>query len=103
MENEKMTIVLADGTEIVAVLNGNNYILDEDVDDALLSNENLANVTVNGQTYKNLTCCNHFVEGGKPHLIFRELTETEIKEAELNAQINMLTECLLEMSTMVYQ
>lgn len=103
MENEKMTIVLKDGTQLNAFLNGNNYILNEDVDDALLSDENLASVTINGQEYKDLTCCNHFMEGGKPHLIFRELTASEIKEAELNAQISMLTECLLEMSTMVYQ
>lgn len=103
MENEKVTIVLKDGTQLTATLNGNNYILDEDVDDSLLANSNLAKVTIDGHEYTNLTVCNHFTEGGKPHLILRELTDAEIREAELNEQISMLTECLLEMSTIVYQ
>ena len=30
---EKTTIILKDGTQIVAKVNGNNYILDNDVDD----------------------------------------------------------------------
>lgn len=100
---EKTTIILKDGTQIVAKVNGNNYILDNDVDDKVLSEDNLSNVVIGDVTYKNLTCCNHFIEEGKPHLIFRELTDAEIREAALKNEISMLTECLLEMSTIVYQ
>ena len=46
----KHIIILGDGTEISADLNGNNYILDSTVDDELLEDVNLIGMTIDGVT-----------------------------------------------------
>lgn len=100
---ENVTLTLKDGTKIETILNGNNYISDTDVSDDLLTDENLSEMKFGDVTAKNMKCTNHFEEGGKFHFIFSEMTEQEIKEKEMQSTIDMLTECLLEMSSVVYQ
>ena len=48
MENTIYNIILANGTEIHATLNGNNYITDDAVNIEILSDANLSNVNIGG-------------------------------------------------------
>lgn len=100
---ENVTLTLKDGTKIETVLNGNNYISDTDVSDDLLTDENLSEMNFGDETRKNMRCTNHFECDGKFHFIFAEMTEQEMKERDTQSAVSMLTECLLEMSSVVYQ
>lgn len=57
MENTIYNIILANGTEIHATINGNNYITDDAVNIEILSDANLSNVNIGGVT-------NHFQNSG---------------------------------------
>lgn len=56
MENTMYNIILANGTEIHATLNGNNYITDDEVNIEILSDANLSSVNIGGVDYKDMTC-----------------------------------------------
>ena len=58
MENTIYNIILANGTEIHATLNGNNYITDDEVNIEILSDDNLSSVNIGGVDYKDMTCTN---------------------------------------------
>ena len=62
MENTIYNIILANGTEIHATLNGNNYITDDEVNIEILSDDNLSSVNIGGVDYKDMTCTNIWSE-----------------------------------------
>lgn len=89
-----MTIKLADGTLLNNIeLNGNNYISKVPVDESLLTNLNLRRVEIIGETtevLENATLCNFWEQADGTHMIFRLLSEPELKQEELNARIEYL-------------
>lgn len=100
-------ITFADGTIIYAENNGNCYITDT----RPAFPDNLSDVTVQisngdtsrGQIYQHaevIECAN---VDGRYWFAFRELSPEELRQKELNDTIQMLTDCLLEMSETVYR
>nr|DAP05005.1 MAG TPA: hypothetical protein [Caudoviricetes sp.] len=102
-------ITLSDGTVLDNLeLNGNNYIAEGAIDNAVFK-DNLATVTITdgttAETYDDLVLRSNRVENGRSWLVFGQKTQQEKameRLAELESQNQMLTECLLEMSETVY-
>lgn len=84
-----VTIILNDNTQINAEVNGNNYIVDEVIDEAKLDRTNLVKMTIDGQEYLNMKC-QSFMEDEKQHLIFSQMSEQEIENANLRSKIEYL-------------
>ena len=90
MENTIYNIILANGTEIHATLNGNNYITDDEVNIEILSDANLSSVNIGGVDYKDMTCTNIWSEDGHTIFIIREMTEAE-----------KMKQCIIELSALI--
>lgn len=99
MENTIYNITLADETKIRATINGNNYITDDEVDNVILSDENLKNVNINNVDFHDMTCTNIWEEDGHTRFIIRELTEAEKNEKALKNKINELEKAFGTMLT----
>ena len=91
METKTFTIKVADGTRFTNVtMNGNCFIFRGAISDDLLCDENLLEVTINGEVHENMTCTNKWEEDGSTWFILRDKTEDELKEMEINARIEFL-------------
>ena len=90
MENTIYNIILANGTEIHATLNGNNYITDDEVNIEILSDDNLSSVNIGGVDYKDMTCTNIWSEDDHTRFIIREMTEAE-----------KMKQCIIELSALL--
>ena len=86
----KHIIVLGDGTQITADLNGNNYLPDSSVDDELLEDVNLIGMTIDGVIQTDMTCCNHWTDDDGEHIIFRQYSPDEVARQELEAKIEYI-------------
>lgn len=103
------TIILGDQTELTSLaLNGNNFISDQIITDETFEG-NLDHVIIRGengfQEFHDMVLLANRIIDGKSWFIIAEKTEEMKREeriAELEAQNAMLTECLLEMSEIVY-
>lgn len=73
--------------KIHATMNGNNYITDDAVDKAVLSDENLETVNIGGVDFYDMTCTNIWAEDGHTRFILREMTEME-----------KMKKCIIELS-----
>ena len=83
-------IELKNGLVIEYILNGNNYITQQDIKESDLSDLNLIGVKIDGVEQSNLTCCNFFIVEDVTHIIFRQYTYEEIERQKLNAKIEYL-------------
>lgn len=88
------TITLADGTEIKNLsLNGNNFISDTPLDASIFDN-NLQSVHITGpnvdETFKNLDIASLREDGGKCWIVLRQLSDSEIRERNTQADIREL-------------
>lgn len=103
------TITLNNGTKLENLtLNGNNFISEKIIDDAVFEG-NLKRVEISDgektTVYEDMFLASNRVDGGKSWIVLLEKTD-EMKRQEqieaLKAQNDMLLECLLEMSEIVY-
>ena len=85
-----MTIILGDGTQFEAELNGNNYMAQTPIDDELLDDINLIGMTIDGVEQENTTCAAHWTDEYGEHIIFRQYTQTELTMQDLEAKIEYL-------------
>ena len=107
MEPYIYTITLADGTVLNNLhLNGNNFISSVEVTEEDFEGK-LDTVTIecsNGQIEElnnvELIQIHHYSDGY--YFILRELSPCEIKQQERDNIIELLTDCILEMSEQVY-
>lgn len=88
------TITLSDGTEIKNLsLNGNNFIRDAPLDASLFAG-NLQTVRITGpemdETHENMELVSIRQDGGKYWFVLRELSEQELKERKMLADITAL-------------
>ena len=83
-------IELKNGLVIEYVLNGNNYITQQEIKESDLSDLNLIGVKIDGVEYSDLTCCNFFKDEDGTHIIFRQYSHEEIERQKLNAKIEYL-------------
>ena len=102
-----MTVnITIDGRTFIAENNGDCYIVGRKADIRVPEGIFDVAVTVDDPTYN---CEYHNAELIEPYSIdgrywfaFRELTSEELKQKELEKTIELLTDCLLEMSETVY-
>ena len=88
------TITLADGTEIKNLsLNGNNFVSDTPIDASIFEN-NLQAVHITGpnvdETFENLELASLREDGGKYWFVLRNLSDQELKERKILADISEL-------------
>lgn len=89
MNDTIQTITLKDGTVIHTAMNGNNYIVtDDEFDETVLTDENLSDFDIDGESMSDMHCTNIWTEDGKPRFIIRELTTTEKAQKALNSAIS---------------
>lgn len=101
MTSQDAVIRLKDGTEFEAVLNGNTYETAEPINKAKLTDANLQTVVINGVTYKNMhLICLYPWDGGSRFGI-RELTEQEIENRDLRAQLEAAEQSVAELTILV--
>jgi len=98
-----MLITLKDGNSFTAILNGNNYITQDDVSKFNFGNGNLTEVTITEdektETYTNMKCTNNWVATDGTHIIFAHRTSEEIANEKNKANIDyiaMMTEVDLD-------
>lgn len=102
-------ITLADGTEFDAHSDGiGNLICADTLDNKIFSDDNLALVTIeeNGgiSVYTNqLLRTFYYQPDGSTFIRIDEKTEMEKLKTEYETAIQMLTDCILEMSETVYR
>lgn len=89
-----MKVFLRDGSEIIATLNGNNYITKQDVSKLDFSNGNLKEMTVEDEErtdkFTNMTLCNKWDAADGTHLVFRMRTAQELADEKMRANIDYL-------------
>ena len=71
-------------------MNGNCFISNTEIEEYKLTDDNLLTVTINEETYENMTGDNLWEDNGEWWFILREKTKEELKELELNAKIEFL-------------
>ena len=89
------TITLDDGTEIKNLsLNGNNFISDTPLDVALFAG-NMKTVRITGpgteETHENMELVGIREDGGKYWFVLRDLSQQELKERKMLADIAALS------------
>jgi len=85
-----MKVKFINGFEFEAELNGNNIIPSVEVADDELKEDNLVEVYIDDVKHENMMCSNNFKVDGKQHLIFRPLTERELKDRDIEAKLEYL-------------
>lgn len=110
MEKERWSIILADGAALNGLrLNGNNFISAQEITPDLFAG-NLSKVVMEhgGQTEEHtdmelvqITPASETPDG-KWWFILREIPEEERYRKEMEQKNEMLTQCLMEMSEIVY-
>lgn len=83
---ETKQIILANGYTFNATENGNNYIPTKKIDEAELNDDNLIEVKVGDQILTNRRYVKAVCDG-KDSIIFAEISEEEIAQTKLTAQI----------------
>lgn len=88
------TVTLTDGTILEnLVLNGNNFISETPLDASIFEN-NLRTVHITGpnvdETFENLDLASLREDGGKYWLVLRSLSDQELKERSMLANISEL-------------
>lgn len=108
------TLTLADGTKLeILDINGSNYISAERVDESIFTDNLSTLVELNNETGEEIVYRNvEFIQQqywnadsiypAGWYLAFRELSPQELLNAELKAENEMLTACLLEIGDTVY-
>ena len=89
-------IIFNDKTEIIAQKNGNCYILDEEI----IFPDDLTNITIISE--EGTESIDNASVDEKYWFIFVRETEEQKQIRELKEQNDMLTECILEISEIIY-
>ena len=103
------TITLNDGTQIQNLtLNGNNFISDKIIEDAVFDG-NLDRVEISDgektTVYEDMFLASNRVDGEKSWIVLLRKTDEMKRQKQMEAlktQNDMLLDCLLEMSEIVY-
>ena len=88
--SEKHLIVLGDGTEIEAGLNGNTYLPTEPVDDELLDDLILIGREIDGVEQFDMTVADHWTDNDGERIVFRQYSEAEKSNLDINAKIEYI-------------
>lgn len=91
-----MELKLSDNTIIDnLIVNGTDLVSPVQVDDSALTVDNLANVEIDGKSYKNLTFVRQAQYPDGWHICLRELTQAELDQINNDLAIVTIYEMLL--------
>lgn len=94
MDDKVYSVTLADGTIIENLrLNGNNFVSDAPIDKSIFDG-NCHSVTIsdgeNETVHENMECVQVTQIGAEYWFVLRELSESELKEAKIQASIEYI-------------
>ena len=94
MDDKVYSVTLADGTIIENLrLNGNNFVSDAPIDKSIFDG-NCHSVTIsdgeNATVHENMECVQVTQMGAEYWFVLRELSESELKEAKIQASIEYI-------------
>ncbi len=94
MDDKVYSVTLADGTIIENLrLNGNNFVSDAPIDKSIFDG-NCHSVTIsdgeNETVHENMECVQVTQMGAEYWFVLRELSESELKEAKIQASIEYI-------------
>lgn len=98
---EKSKVQLADGTVLNLRLNGTEYESDEVIEDEVLSEANLQNVTINDVNKGKMKLNSKYPYNGGTRFSLREMTENEKTIERLNAELTQTQVGLAEVFEML--
>lgn len=90
MDNTIHTIVLADGTRIRAGLNGSDYITGQDINEEIMSEDNLSAFSIDDEEFENYICTNIWAADDGTHFVIRPLTEIESMFRTMDAKFDYI-------------
>lgn len=94
MDDKKYSVTLADGTIIENLrLNGNNFVSDVKIDKSIFVGNCHSVMVSDGETetiHENMECVQVTQMGEEYWFVLRELSESELKEAKIQASIEYI-------------
>lgn len=91
MDDKVYSVTLADGTIIENLrLNGNNFVSDAPIDKSIFDGNCHSVMVSDGETeavHENMECVQVTQMGAEYWFVLRELSESELKEAKIQASI----------------
>ena len=96
-----VSILLKDGTELNVVQNGTTYESGEVINRALLTDENLSQIQIDGVTYRNMKLISLYPWDEGSIFAIREMTEQEVENKDLKAQLQVAEQSVAELTVLV--
>lgn len=101
MSFPNVLIRLKDGTELDVVQNGTTYESGTVINKAKLTDENLQEIQIDGVTYFNMTLVSIYPWDEGTRFAIRELTDQEIENKDLKAQLQAADQSIAELTMIV--
>ena len=95
-------IIFEDGTELTAEKNGDCFITEQKPEFPEELGHVIAESEENTREWENAKLIECASNDGNYWFSFTEIPEEDMEKAAMRAEIDMLTECILEMSEVVY-
>lgn len=97
----KRNIVLADKTSLNLILNGTEYESEAAIEDSVLSEENLSNVTIDGVKMGKMVLISKYSYGTGTRFSLRQPTANEKTVDEINKELLQAQKALAEMYELI--
>lgn len=95
------SLLLADGTALNCRLNGSTYESDTVIDKSVLSEDNLSEVTIDGEKHTKMVLVSYYDYNGGTRFALRDQTEEEKTFAKLKERLQDAEASALELSELV--
>ena len=96
-----VSILLKDGTQLDVIQNGTTYESGEVINKAKLTDENLQTIQIDGVTFRNMTLVSIYPWDEGTRFAIRELTDQEIENKNLKAQLQTAEQSVAELTVIV--
>ena len=96
-----VSLLLKDGTALSCRLNGTTYESDTVIDKSVLSEDNLSEVTIDGEKHTKMVLVSYYDYNGGTRFALRDQTEEEKTFAKLEERLQDAETSALELSELV--
>lgn len=96
-----VSLLLKDGTALSCRLNGTTYESDTVIDKSVLSEDNLSEVTIDGEKHTKMVLVSYYDYNGGTRFALRDQTEEEKTFAKLKERLQDAEASALELSELV--
>lgn len=97
----KRNIILADNTSLNLILNGTEYESEVVIEDSVLSEENLSNVTIDGVKMGKMVLISKYSYGTGTRFSLRQQTTNEKVVEEINTELLQAQKALAEIYELI--